>query len=278
MNHTEIAISKLQGLGNNFILLDHRTPFLPDPKTTAQKICDIHFGIGADGLILVENSTTNDIKMRIFNADGSEPEMCGNGIRCFSRFVKDKKIASSDTLSVETLAGEIKTTLLPNRLVKVDMGIPAVLSPDLVLERTTLLKNDLRKVTIDGRDYHFISMGNPHAVHFVENYQFDYLKTGQAVENTLSIFPKKTNVEFIKVENRHELTMRVWERGCGETFACGTGACASVASAILSDRVDAGKVLVHLLGGDLEIEWDGKGQLFMTGPAETVLDGKYLLN
>jgi diaminopimelate epimerase len=278
MTQNTLPITKMQGLGNNFIVLDHRKPFLKDPEATAKKICDVHFGIGADGLILVESSKTEDVRMRIFNADGSEPEMCGNGIRCFSRFVKNKSIFSGDELSVETLAGQIKTKILPNGLVKVDMGVPATVSADLVLEKARTLERNLRQVDIDGRLYHFISMGNPHAVSFVENYQFDYLKVGEMVENNRSIFPKKTNVEFIKVENRHELTMRVWERGCGETYACGTGACASAAAAMLSGRVDTGKVIVHLLGGDLEIEWSGEGHLMMTGPAETVLDGSYLIS
>lgn len=271
------AIVKMNGLGNNFVLVDHRKPFLKDPAASAKKICDVHFGVGADGLILVENSEKSDLRMRIFNADGSEPEMCGNGIRCFSRFASDEKIFAGNKMRVETLAGEKITEILPNGLVRVDMGEPVLANRDINPKQVKAVgKLGLTAASIAGESYHYVSMGNPHAVRFVKDYDFDYKKVGEAVETNRSIFPNKTNVEFIRVENPSELTMRVWERGCGETFACGTGACASVAAAILSGQANPGKVKIHLLGGDLEIEWSGKGNLFMTGPAETVLRGEYL--
>jgi diaminopimelate epimerase len=270
-----MRLSKMHGLGNSFVLVDHRTPFLKDPATMARAVCDLHFGLGADGLILLENSAALDLRMRIFNADGSEPEMCGNGVRCFSRFALESGVSASKKLRIETLAGEIDTEILPDGRVRVDMGTPALASRDISFDRAPVAAGGVRVARIEGADYHFMSMGNPHAVRFVENHEFDYHGEGKRVENERAVFPNRTNVEFIRVDGRGELTMRVWERGCGETLACGTGACASVAVAMKTGRCDTGKVVVHLLGGDLEIEWDGAGHLFMTGPAVTVLRGEW---
>lgn len=275
-----ISFQKLHGIGNNFILVDNRNNRLDNLSQLAKELCDVRFGLGADGLIAVEASHSSDLRMRILNADGSEPEMCGNGIRCFAKFVLDTGISDKKELSIETLAGEIKTTVLGENsssqknslLVQVDMGKPILRNQDLAED----VKSPLA-INIGERIYSYISMGNPHAVCFIENYQFDYQNIGKTVENNTAVFPAKTNVEFVQVLGNNEINIRVWERGCGETFACGTGACASVAAGVLTKKLDRKKVLVHLLGGDLDVEWSPEGQMMMTGPAETVCDGQFWL-
>jgi diaminopimelate epimerase len=266
--------SKLHGLGNNFILADNRNNEVSSPNELAKTLCSVNFGIGADGLILVEKPTLpdSDYAMRIYNSDGSEPEMCGNGIRCFAKYLHDKGISTKETLNVDTLAGKKITTLVKNDAltssVRVDMGEPSFASKDFT-------GSGQQTFQAEGRDFYFVSMGNPHAITFVDNFDFDYHSLGKKMENNLSLFPHRSNIEFIHIKNDHEISMRVWERGCGETMACGTGACASVVAAIQTGKVRRGKVSVHLLGGDLEIDWAADGHIYMTGPAVHVFDGTY---
>ena len=275
---TSIPFEKLNGIGNNFILIDNRKQQIKNLVKIANKICDIRFGVGADGLITLEHSKHQDFKMRIINADGSEPEMCGNGIRCLAKFISDNKISNQKELSIETLAGEIKTLIYKEEanptkaLVKVNMGKPIFNNADLVKS-----EKDHLHININGDNYSYVSMGNPHAVRFVDNYEFDYHRLGKDIENNLAIFPNKTNVEFIQILRPTEVNMRVWERGCGETFACGTGACASVVAGVLTDKLKRQKITVHLLGGDLTIEWLSNDEVMMTGDSRSVCKGVFFL-
>jgi len=269
-NMRNIQFVKMQGAGNDFVLVDQRPgagDILPENELPdiAKKICDRNFGIGADGLILVLPSEKADYKMRIINPDGSEPEMCGNGIRCFTRFVWESAQDKKDVISVETLAG----IMVPAPIVdgdtfvgvEVDMGEPAV----------EAVKEPLK---IENLDYSInkISMGNPHCVIFVEDLQSVRIKEiGPIIEN-LPQFPSRTNVEFVQVMNDKEISVKVWERGAGETLACGTGACASVVAASLNGLTGK-KVAVHLPGGDLGIEWASDNHIVMRGPAEKVFEG-----
>lgn len=266
----DIQFVKMQGTGNDFVLVDQRPGIeniiaedeLPD---AAKKICDRHFGVGADGLILVLPSDRADYRMRIFNPDESEAEMCGNGIRCFTRYVWENAEEKKDVISVETLAG----IMVPAPIVEadsfvgveVDMGEPSV----------EAVKEPLK---IENLDYSInkISMGNPHCVIFVEDLQSVRIKEiGPIIEN-LPQFPNRTNVEFVQVLNDKEITVKVWERGAGETLACGTGACASVVAASLNGLAGK-KVVAHLPGGNISIEWAQDNHILMRGPAEKVFEG-----
>jgi diaminopimelate epimerase len=267
---------KIHGLGNDYIVIDNRDEKISDAEAPelALKLCKRRFSVGADGLLLVSNSVSADVKMRIFNADGSEAEMCGNGIRCFVKYCYENGIARKSEVTVETLAGIKRTWLtVENGLVQsvmVDMGAP-------ILERNkipmfgngTCINEDLQ---VNGEKYKVtcLSVGNPHCVTFVDVLDdFPVQRVGSKIENH-RLFPKRTNVEFAQVLNSNELKVRVWERGCGETLACGTGACAAVAAGNLLRKIGS-KVRVHLLGGDLEIEY--AEHLFLNGPAEKVFEG-----
>lgn len=279
----------MNGCGNSFILIDNRQSIIEDRSKLAIEICDVNFGVGADGLILAEKSQDYDMRMRIFNSDGSESEMCGNGIRCFTLFLNHLNIGSiqNSYFQIETLTGLIKTRILDLNenvaQVEVDMGRPDFQSSDF-LEGT--LNSDkgnsgsYKQVHIDGRDFILISMGNPHAVTFVDNYDFPYSEVGATIEKNQKIFPNRVNVEFVKFNSESlELEMRVWERGCGETMACGTGACASVVAATLSSFIKVGqKAKVHLKGGTLDIRWQEDFHVLMQGAATHVFDGTYSNN
>jgi len=270
----DIQFIKMQGTGNDFVLVDQRSGIEniiteDELLSVAKKFCDRHFGVGADGLILVLPSDKADYRMRIFNSDGSEAEMCGNGIRCFTRYVWENSEEKKDVISVETLAG----IMVPAPIVEgdsfigveVDMGEPVV----------EAVKEPLK---IENLDYSInkISMGNPHCVIFVDDLQSVRLKEiGPIIEN-LPQFPNRTNVEFVQVINDKEIALKVWERGAGETLACGTGACASVVAASLNGLTGK-KVVVHLPGGDLGIEWAPENHIIMRGPAEKAFDGHILL-
>jgi diaminopimelate epimerase len=273
---TTLAFTKYQGIGNDFVIVDNR----PKDGTTAldglplkdlaRKLCDRNFGIGADGLIIAHPSNRAAVRMQILNSDGSEPEMCGNGIRCLARFLWENTPADQrkDVMSIETLAG-IKVVALiveENELkqVEVDMGEPVFEDTD-----EEVLGADAKNTYCFRR----VSMGNPHAVIFLNNFDnLDLAKDGAKIE-TDPKFPKSTNVEFVTVQNRKEITVKVWERGAGITLACGTGACATVVASVLKDLTDR-TVTVHLPGGDLEIEWDSKdNRVCMRGPAEKVFTG-----
>ncbi len=267
---------KMHGLGNDYIVIDNRDMKISDDRTTelAKTLCERRFSVGADGLLLVCTSKVADVKMRIFNSDGSEAEMCGNGIRCFSKYCYENDIAKKTEFSVETLSGIKHVWLTLNgkevATVKVDMGAPNWQRSSLpMIGEGTCINGDLE---VDGEHYKVtcLSMGNPHCVIFVENvdeFPVDYV--GPIIENDRA-FPKRTNVGFVQVLTKSELKVRVWERGCGETLACGTGTCAAVAAANKLGKV-GDKVTVHVLGGDLQVEV-GKN-LFLSGAAEKVYEG-----
>jgi diaminopimelate epimerase len=265
---------KMHGLGNDYIVVDNRNQKISNGSALAKKLCERRFSVGADGLLIVFPSKIADVKMRIFNADGSEAEMCGNGIRCFSKYCYENDVVGKTEFAVETLSGVKKVWLTLKddkaQTVTVDMGAPNWERSSLpMLGEGTCIDGDLHA---DGELYKItcLSMGNPHCIIFVENvdeFPVDY--TGPIVENDRS-FPKRTNVGFVEVLNRSELKVRVWERGCGETLACGTGTCAAVAAANKLGKV-GNKVTVHVLGGDLQVEV-GK-TLFLSGAVEKVYQG-----
>jgi len=268
---------KMHGLGNDYIVIDNRDEQIRDQKLSvlAKKLCERRFSVGADGLLLVCNSDVADVKMRIFNSDGSEAEMCGNGIRCFSKYCYEAGVLKKSEFQVETLSGikNIWLTLKGEKVVavKVDMGAPnwerqslPMIGEGTCINHNILVDKKICPVTC-------LSMGNPHCVIFVENVDeapVEYI--GSLVENH-ELFPKRTNVGFVQVIKNDVLKVRVWERGCGETLACGTGTCAAVAAANKLGKV-GNKVTVHVLGGNLQVEI-GENTLFLSGAAEKVYQG-----
>jgi diaminopimelate epimerase len=274
-------IIKMHGLGNDFICLDHFLfPLKMDYSEIARRLCQRHLGVGGDGFIVILPSAKADARMRIFNPDGSEPEMCGNGIRCFARYVYDAGYIKKDQMRIETLAGILTVNLDIGdgqvQTVTVNMGepcldpekIPVIAGSDLAVERE--IKVCDRKLIFTA-----VSMGNPHCIIFVKNFDnLEFEVLGPAIEKH-RLFPKRTNVGFARVDNQRELTLKVWERGVGPTLACGTGACASVVAAVLEGRTER-QATVHLLGGDLQIEWSEDNQVLMTGPATYVFRGSVL--
>lgn len=268
---------KMEGLGNDFILVDALKEDVSglDFKKLAPKLCHRHFGIGADGILLVLKSDKANYRMQIFNPDGSEPQMCGNGIRCFARYVYET-YEHKTVLSIETLAGIILPVLDPkNNLIEVDMGEPILAAVKIpVKEKGDKVVNKKLKACDQEFTYTAVSMGNPHAVIFVDNVKAIDLKTiGPEIENH-ELFPERTNVEFIEIVNKNEIKMRVWERGAGETLACGTGACAAVVAGVLTGSTERA-VKVHLPGGDLEIEWEADdNHVSMAGPAFEIFRGQ----
>ena len=273
-----LRFTKMQGLGNDYVYMDAINQQIDNASELAKKVSDRHFGIGSDGLILICESKIADFKMRMFNSDGSEAEMCGNGIRCVGKFVYDKKLTNKTVLSIETFAGIKHLNLnIENgkvKTVRVDMGEP-ILDPKKipVISEEQIVKN--LKIKVQDKDFIFscVSMGNPHAITIVENVsEFDVDKYGKVVEIN-ETFPKKTNVEFIEIIDKQHVKMRVWERGAGETLACGTGACATTVACFLNGLTER-KIKVELLGGILDIYWNDKdNHVYMTGPAVTVFEG-----
>ena len=265
----------MQGIGNDFIVTHEISSESVDQIWNHAKfLCDRRLGIGGDGIIFVLPSKSADYQMRILNSDSSEAEMCGNGIRCVALYTKLLNLTKLDKLSIETKAGIISTEFIGD-LIRVNMGAPILEAPSIpvALKSGNVLMHDLdigdKVIKINA-----ISMGNPHAVIFFEKITDEMvLNWGPKIERH-PFFPKKTNVEFIKVLSNKEIQMRVWERGCGETLACGTGACASVVGGILNNLLK-NKVTVHLTGGDLFVEWDGdlSHPVFLTGPACSVFSG-----
>jgi diaminopimelate epimerase len=269
---------KMHGLGNDYVVIDNRDSAVGEQGASvlAKKLCDRRFSVGADGLLLVSNSKVANVCMRIFNADGSEAEMCGNGIRCFAKFCYENRIVEKNDFNVETKAGikQVWLTVTKSEVtfVKVDMGapnwnraaLPMIGEGSCINEDLEVDEDEIYKITC-------ISMGNPHCVIFVENVdEFPIEYVGPIIENH-NIFPNRTNVGFAQILSKNELKLRVWERGCGETFACGTGACAAVAAANRLGKA-GNKVTVHLLGGDLQVEV--AEAIFLRGPAEKVFEGK----
>ena len=276
----EIEFTKYHGLGNDFILIDNRADTQPIiTSEQAVRLCDRHFGIGADGVIFaLPGEDAGDYTMRIFNSDGSEPEMCGNGIRCLAQFIADLEGADAKPeYRIHTLAGVIIPKLEGEGKVKVDMGMPQLLAAQIP---TTLAQAEQKAIAVPlqvaGQSWEVtcVSMGNPHCITFVEDVAAIPLEAiGPQFEHHPA-FPQRTNTEFIQVVRPDYLKMRVWERGAGVTLACGTGACAAVVAAVLTGKSDR-KATVELPGGCLEIEWAQQDQrVYMTGPAERVFRGK----
>ncbi len=276
-----IEFTKMQGLGNDYVYIDcySKNVDLGNISELAKFMSNRHFGIGSDGIILICKSNIADFKMRMFNFDGSEAEMCGNGIRCVGKFVYDKRLTNNQTIKVETLAG-IKVLNLNVKngkveTVRVDMGEPKFAPKEIPVNFEKEPVQGLKIKAID-KEFNFtcISMGNPHAITLIENTKnFKIEKYGPILEVD-EHFPKRANIEFIEVLDKNNIKMRVWERGSGETLACGTGACATAVACNINGFTQR-KVNVELLGGILEIEWDEKtNHVFMTGPAVTVFEGK----
>ncbi len=275
---TALGFWKMHGLGNDYVVVDNRKGEIAEKEMVAlaKRLCERRFSIGADGLLLVSASKSADARMRIFNADGSEAEMCGNGIRCFAKFCYENDIVKKDEFKVETNAGIKTVSLTVERdlvsLVKVDMGAPNWERRSLpMVGEGTAINEELKVDEDETYSVTCLSMGNPHCVIFVENTdEFPVEYIGPLVENN-EVFSNRTNVGFAQVLNMSEMKLRVWERGCGETMACGTGTCAAVAAANRLGKV-GNKVTVHVLGGDLQVEV-GKTCL-LVGPAEKVFEGK----
>lgn len=273
-----MKFTKMQGIGNDYIYINCFEERIEHPSELSVRLSERHFGIGSDGIILIEPSEIADCRMDIYNADGSQAMMCGNGIRCVGKYVYERGIAKKEVLKVDTMSG-VKTLRLAVQegivtSVTVDMGKPNLKAKEIPV---TLNQEEIidEPITIDGREYRItcVSMGNPHCVIFVDDVnQAPVENIGPKLEKN-SIFPQKANIEFVQILNKNEINMRVWERGSGETWACGTGSCASVVACAVNQKTEKG-VKVHLKGGDLEVDWDEKtGCVFMKGPAEFVFDG-----
>lgn len=277
-----MKFTKMHGCGNDYVYVNLLEEQIENPAKVSIAVSDRHFGIGSDGLITIGASEIADFRMRIYNADGSEAEMCGNGIRCVAKYVYDHKLTDKTEITVETGAG-VKTLQLTVEddkvtLVRVDMGEP-ILTPDeipVVADGNRVVDEP---IVVDDKEWRMtcVSMGNPHAVVFVDDVaHFELEKYGPLFENHVR-FPKRTNTEFVQIISRNEAIMRVWERGSAETWACGTGTCATVMACILNGLTD-NDVLVHLRGGDLRIVYDEKSNhVFMTGPATEVFEGEIQL-
>lgn len=273
-----MKFTKMQGLGNDYVYVNCLEEKVEHASEVAVQVSDRHFGIGSDGLILINPSDVADFEMEMYNADGSRGEMCGNGIRCVAKYVYDYGLTDKTQISIETLGGikYLDLTVEDGKvsLVKVDMGKP-ILEPaqiPILAEGDTVVDEP---ILVDRTEYRMtgVSMGNPHAVVFMEDVKnLEIEKLGPLFENH-ERFPKRINTEFVKVLDRQTVEMRVWERGSAETLACGTGACAVAVACVLNGLTDT-EVTVKLLGGDLRIQWDQeKNTVFMTGPAEVVFDG-----
>lgn len=277
-----MKFTKMHGAGNDYVYVNCMEWHPENASELAVKISDRHFGVGADGLILINPSKTADFEMEMYNADGSRGEMCGNGIRCVAKYVYDYGLTDKTQISIETLGGikYLDLTVKEGKVcqVKVDMGKPVFEAARIPI----LSENDIvidEPIVVSGQEYRMtgVSMGNPHTVVFVKNVKnLDLQKIGPLFEHHPR-FPKRINTEFVRVVNDHTVEMRVWERGSGETLACGTGACAA-AVACVQNGLTRNEVTVRLLGGELKILWDlEKDTVFMTGPAETVFDGEWKL-
>ena len=274
-----MKFTKMQGIGNDYVYVDCFHETVGNPSELAVRLSDRHFGIGSDGIILIKPSETADCQMDMYNADGSRGKMCGNGIRCVGKYVYERGIAKKEVLRVETLSG-VKTLHLDVNdgcvtAVEVNMGKPIRKASEIpvIFSKKQVLSEPL---VVGGREYRItcVSMGNPHCVVFVEDVDSIHLEEiGPLFENH-PMFPDRINTEFIQILGKDELKMRVWERGSGETLACGTGACAAACAAVWN-QFSGRCIKIHLKGGDLFIRWDGKtDEIFMKGPAEFVFDGE----
>jgi diaminopimelate epimerase len=276
-----MKFTKMHGIGNDYVYVNCFKETVKDPATVAKFVSDRHFGIGSDGLILIKPSDIADCEMDMYNLDGSQGAMCGNGIRCVAKYVYDHGIVNKTSISIATRSGikYVDLTVQDGKVssVKVNMGSPILQAAQIPVVAQTEEVIDV-PIEVDGIIYHFtgVSMGNPHAIVYmddVDNLEIEMI--GPSFENHI-VFPDRVNTEFVKVIDRHTLQMRVWERGSGETLACGTGACAVAVASVLNGYVDGDSpVTVKLLGGDLQIMWNRHENLvYMTGPATTVFDGE----
>ncbi len=273
-----MKFTKMHGCGNDYICVDCMEKIIENAVKTAIQVSDRHFGIGSDGLILICPSDIADFRMEMYNADGSEGKMCGNGVRCIAKYVYEYGLTKKQQISVETKAGikELDLTVQDGKvvLVKVNMGKAVFTASEIPVEADvdTLIGYE---VNVAGKEYHItcVSMGNPHAVTFVEDTKILPLeKIGPEFEHH-KMFPDRVNTEFVQVLNRKEVSMRVWERGSGETLACGTGACAVAAACVENGKTER-EITVHLLGGDLLLRYEEDGTVWMTGPAAIICDGE----
>lgn len=275
-----MKFTKMQGIGNDYVYVNCFEETVADPERVSEIISDRHFGIGADGLVLIMPSDKADFRMRMFNADGSEGNMCGNATRCIGKFVYDNHLTDKTSITLETRSGIKKLTLYPEndkvKTVLVDMG-KAVLKPadiPMNVSGDTFIN---KPITVDGKEVFItaVSMGNPHAVTYVDDVDsLELEKIGPSFENH-PLFPERVNTEFIKILDKSTMQMRVWERGSGETWACGTGACAATAASVLNGYFPHDKeITVKLRGGDLFITYKSDGTVLMRGPAETVFTGE----
>ncbi|MDR1738908.1 MAG: diaminopimelate epimerase [Candidatus Symbiothrix sp.] len=275
-----MRFTKMHGAGNDYVYVDCFREHITDPEALAIQVSDRHKGVGSDGLVLIMPSDSCDFRMRMFNADGSEAQMCGNAIRCVGKYVYDNEYTNRQTLTIETKAGIKTLQLFPVNgkieKVSVDMGepiltakeIPAIWQEERLIHREIDFKPERFFITT-------VSMGNPHAVIFTQGVEtMNIAEIGKKIEHATQVFPEKTNVEFVEILAPNHAKMRVWERGSGETQACGTGACAVLVAAVLNGLLER-KAVISLLGGDLEIEWDAENNhVYMTGEAVKVFDGK----
>jgi diaminopimelate epimerase len=277
-----MKFTKMHGCGNDYIYINGFCEEVKDPSDLSIRMSNRNFGVGSDGLVLILPSKVGDFRMRMFNSDGSESEMCGNAVRCVGKYVYDNKLTDKRQIAIETLAGLIllDMTVKDDKVtyVRVDMGEPILDAEKIpVISKLNPVINE--RVNVNKTEYKLtcLSMGNPHAITFVDSVDdLPIEEIGPMVE-TNEIFPRKTNVEFVQVVSRNVIKMRVWERGAGETLACGTGACATLVGTVLNNLADR-KATLKLIGGDLIIEWDEKtNHVFMSGPAETVFEGVWLL-
>ena len=274
-----MKFTKMHGIGNDYVYVNCFKEEIKNPSELARFVSNRNFGVGSDGLILIRPSEKADFQMDMYNSDGSQAEMCGNGIRCVGKYVYDYGLTDKTQITIDTLAGikYLDLTVEDGKVskIRVNMGEP-ILTPEQI--PVISKKNPAVNIPIEvkGKEYHMtcVSMGNPHAIVFMDHVKdLDIEVIGPHFDNH-TCFPKRTNTEFVEVLDRNTVNMRVWERGAGETLACGTGACATAVACVLNDKTED-HITVHLLGGDLEIEWDKESnQIYMTGPATTVFDGE----
>jgi len=278
-----MKFTKMHGAGNDYVYVDCFKETVDNPAETAIKVSNRNFGIGSDGLILIMPSDKADVRMRMFNSDGSESEMCGNGIRCVAKYAYDHGIVTKTEITAETGAGILTLQLFPNAAnkverVRVNMGPPRLAREEIPMNGTPVAQVVAEELTVLDKTFKItcVSMGNPHCIIYVDDVDnFPVATYGPLIENH-QLFPRRTNVEFIQIISRTEVKQRTWERGAGETLACGTGASAVCVAGVLNNLTDR-KILNHLAGGDLELEWVENGPVFMTGPATEVFNGEIAL-
>jgi diaminopimelate epimerase len=278
-----MKFTKMHGAGNDYVYVDCFKEQVGNPAEVAIKVSNRNFGIGSDGLILIMPSDKADVRMRMFNSDGSESEMCGNGIRCVAKYAYDHGIVNKKEITAETGAGILTLQLFPDsnnkvQRVRVNMGPPRLSREEIPMNGAPAAQVVAEELTVLDRTFRItcVSMGNPHCIIYVDDLDnFPVSTYGPLIENS-PLFPRRTNVEFIQIISRTEVKQRTWERGAGETLACGTGASAVCVAGVLNNVTDR-KILNHLTGGDLELEWVENGPVFMTGPATEVFNGEITL-